>query len=165
MKRIASFSVDHTKLQCGVYVSIKQYIGDLTITTFDIRMCRPNIDPVMNTGAIHAIEHIGATYLRNDGDYKDKVIYFGPMGCRTGFYLVLAGDYHSRDIIPLLKSLFSFISEFEGNIPGASPSECGNYKDMDLDEAKEVSRLYLYNVLTNITDEQLNYTSFLEELN
>lgn len=159
MKQIASFTIDHTRLYPGVYVSRKDKIGSEAITTFDIRITRPNNEPVMMTGDIHAIEHLGATYLRNHKYYAEKTVYFGPMGCRTGFYLLLAGDYKSKDIIPLLIEMFEFIRDFEGDIPGASAESCGNYKDMDLSLAKYYAGRYLANVLYVIDDTILNYPS------
>ena len=121
MEKIASFTVDHIRLQPGVYVSRKDQVGDSVVTTFDLRMTSPNEEPVMNTAEMHTIEHLGATFLRNHKDYGSKTVYFGPMGCRTGFYLLLAGDYTSREILPLVKELYEFIRDFEGEIPGAAP--------------------------------------------
>ena len=157
MEKIASFTVDHIKLQPGIYVSRKDQVGDSVITTFDIRMTRPNFEPVMNTAEVHTLEHLGATFLRNDSEYKDKVIYFGPMGCRTGFYLVLTGDYQSKDILPLIKNMYSFMKDFEGDIPGACARDCGNYLDMNLNMAKYISKKYYDEVLTNISDDRLVY--------
>lgn len=157
MEKITSFTIDHIKLLKGVYVSRKDQIGKETITTFDIRMTKPNEEPVMNTAEIHAIEHLAATFLRNHREYGNKIIYFGPMGCRTGFYLLLAGLYESKDIIPLLTSMFEFIRDFKGDIPGASAKDCGNYLDMNLPMAKYLADKYLTDVLYNITDEQLIY--------
>ena len=136
MEKIASFTIDHEKLQPGVYVSRKDRIGAETVTTFDLRLTSPNEEPVMNTAEVHAMEHLGATYLRNDPQWRDRVVYFGPMGCRTGFYLLVAGDLTSREILPLVQSCFRFMAEFEGEIPGASPRDCGNYLDMNLGMAK-----------------------------
>lgn len=157
MEKITSFTIDHTKLLPGIYVSRKDTVEGITITTFDIRMTRPNFEPVMNTAEIHTIEHIGATYLRNHPDYADKMLYWGPMGCRTGFYLILAGDYASNDIIKLVTDMYRYISEFEGDIPGASPRECGNYLDLNLPMAKYVAERYLRNTLEHISENQLNY--------
>ena len=136
MEKIASFTIDHIKLLPGVYVSRKDRIGAETVTTFDLRITSPNDEPVMNTAEIHAMEHLGATYLRNDGQWKDRVVYFGPMGCRTGFYLLLAGDLSAEEILPLVRSCFRFMAEFVGEIPGASAKDCGNYLDMNLGMAK-----------------------------
>ena len=157
MEKIASFTVDHIRLVPGVYVSRKDTVNSSVITTFDIRMTSPNDEPVMNTAEVHTIEHLGATFLRNHADYKDRVIYFGPMGCRTGFYLLLAGDYSSADIVPFLKEMYTFIASYEGEIPGASAKDCGNYLDMNLPMAKYLARRFLTNVLTDIHDSQLYY--------
>ncbi|MFA9398743.1 MAG: S-ribosylhomocysteine lyase [Clostridiaceae bacterium] len=143
MKRIESFQVDHLKLLPGVYVSRKDKVGAEILTTFDIRITRPNFEPVMNTAEMHTIEHLCATYLRNNEKYAKDVIYFGPMGCRTGFYLILNGDLKPEDIKDLMKDMFTFIVDFEGEIPGASPVECGNYLDMNLDMAKYIARKFL----------------------
>ena len=157
MKKITSFTIDHLKLLPGVYVSRKDPVGNEINTTFDLRMTSPNDEPVMNTAEIHAIEHLAATFLRNHETFGSKIIYFGPMGCRTGFYLLLAGDYESKDIVPLLIELFRFISVFEGEIPGASARDCGNYLDMNLPMAKYLAKKYLNEVLISITDKQLHY--------
>lgn len=157
MEKIASFTIDHIKLQPGIYVSRKDIIGAETVTTFDLRMTSPNEEPVMNTAEIHTIEHLGATFLRNHNLYGSKIIYFGPMGCRTGFYLLLAGDYSSSDIVPLITEMFEFIKNFEGEVPGASPKDCGNYLDMNLGMAKYLAKRYIENVLTNISNERLIY--------
>ena len=157
MEKIASFTVDHIKLQPGIYVSRKDQVGDSVITTFDIRMTSPNEEPVMNTAELHTIEHLAATYLRNQPEFKDRVIYWGPMGCRTGNYLLLAGDYESRDIVGLMTEMFEFIRDYEGEIPGASPKDCGNYLDMNLGMAKYLADRYLKNVLYDIKPERLVY--------
>lgn len=157
MKQIASFTIDHMRLLPGVYVSRKDSVGAETLTTFDIRMTQPNFEPVMNTAEIHTIEHLAATYLRNHNDYASKTIYFGPMGCRTGFYLILAGDYESKDIIPLLIEMFAFIRDFEGDVPGASAENCGNYLDMNLNMAKYLSRKFLDEILSEIDETHLIY--------
>ena len=157
MKKIASFTIDHLKLLPGVYVSRKDKVGQQVITTFDIRMTRPNFEPVLNTAEVHTIEHLGATFLRNDSEFKDKTIYFGPMGCRTGFYLLLADDLTSSEIVPLMKEMFSFIASFKGEVPGASAKDCGNYLDMNLPMANFLARKFLEEVLTDIREEQLNY--------
>ncbi|NME82129.1 S-ribosylhomocysteine lyase [Clostridium sp. SM-530-WT-3G] len=157
MKKIASFTIDHIKLLPGVYVSRKDNVSGNIITTFDLRMTAPNREPVMNTAEVHTVEHLGATFLRNDEEYKDRVIYFGPMGCRTGFYLVLAGDYESKDIISLIKRMYKFISTFEGEVPGASAKDCGNYLDMNLPMARYIAKKYIDEVLENISDERLIY--------
>ena len=157
MKTIASFTVDHLRLLPGVYVSRQDKIGSEIITTFDLRLTRPNYEPVMNTAEIHTLEHLGATFLRNHKEYGQKTIYFDPMGCRTGFYLLLAGEYISEDIVPLLKEMFSFIASFDGEVPGASAICCGNYLDMNLPMARLLAKKYLDTVLMQITPEQLNY--------
>lgn len=157
MKKIDSFTVNHLDLLSGIYVSRKDYLGSETITTFDLRMTVPNLEPVMNTAEIHTIEHIGATYLRNHPDYSKKTIYFGPMGCRTGFYLILAGDYTSKDIVELVTTMFEYIRDFTGDVPGATPRDCGNYLDLNLDMAKYLAKTYLNNTLYCISDKNLNY--------
>jgi len=157
MKQIASFTIDHMKLLRGVYVSRKDKLGNEIITTFDLRMTRPNFEPVMLTGEMHTIEHLAATYLRNHPIYAEKTVYFGPMGCRTGFYLLLGGDYTSREILPLIIETYEFIRDFSGEIPGATPENCGNYSDMNLDLAKHYAKRYLDEVLYPIDDAHLNY--------
>ena len=157
METIKSFTVDHKRLLPGGYVSRKDSTGHDVVTTFDIRMTRPNFEPVMNTAEIHTLEHLGATFLRNHEEWGDKIIYFGPMGCRTGFYLLLAGDYESEDIISLLREMFEFVCHFEGEIPGAAPEACGNYLDQNLPMAKYLAEKYLDHVLTGITPDRLKY--------
>ncbi len=157
MELIKSFTIDHMKLMPGLYVSRKDVTGGVTLTTFDIRMTRPNYEPVMNTAEIHAIEHLGATFLRNDEAWADKVVYFGPMGCRTGFYLILAGDYDSKDIIELMISMYEFIRDYQGKVPGAAPKECGNYLDINLPMAVYMADRYLRETLYNITEDRLVY--------
>jgi S-ribosylhomocysteine lyase len=157
MEKIASFTVNHLDLMPGVYVSRKDNVGAETITTFDLRMTAPNREPVMNTAEIHTIEHLGATFLRNDPEYKDRVIYFGPMGCRTGFYLVMAGDLTSKDIVSLVTRMFEFVRDFEGDIPGAAARDCGNYLDQNLPMANFLARRYLENTLYDIKDDRLVY--------
>lgn len=157
MEKIASFTIDHIKLEPGVYVSRKDHIGSEVITTFDLRMTSPNDEPVMNTAEMHTIEHLAATFLRNHKDYKDKTIYFGPMGCRTGFYLLLAGDLSSKDIVPLMIEMYEFIKCFKDEVPGASAKDCGNYLDMNLGMANYLAKRYLDNVLYNIDEAHLVY--------
>lgn len=157
MEKITSFTIDHIKLQPGVYVSRKDKVGAETVTTFDLRMTSPNEEPVMNTAEVHTMEHLGATFLRNHPTYKDKTIYFGPMGCRTGFYLLLAGDYRSADIVPLIVEMYEFMRDFQGEVPGASPKDCGNYLDMNLNMAKLLAARYLDQVLYHISEDRLNY--------
>ena len=157
MKKIASFTVNHIDLLPGIYVSRIDTVGDQVLTTYDLRFKRPNLEPVMNTAEIHTIEHLAATYLRNHSTFADETIYFGPMGCRTGFYLILKGNRTSKDIVPLITELFQFVADFEGDVPGASPRDCGNYLDMNLPMAKYEAKKYVEQVLTNISDAQLNY--------
>lgn len=157
MEKIASFTIDHLRLVPGVYVSRKDIIGKEVITTFDLRMTSPNDEPVMNTAEVHTIEHLAATFLRNHPVYGDKTIYFGPMGCRTGFYLLLAGDLTSKEIVPLMIEMFEFIRDFKDEVPGASPKDCGNYLDMNLPMANYLAKRYLDNVLYNIDDSRLVY--------
>lgn len=159
MEKIASFTVNHLDLLPGIYVSRKDFIGNEIITTFDLRFTRPNLEPVLNNAEIHTIEHLAATFLRNDPEIKDKVIYFGPMGCRTGFYFILAGDYTSSDIVDIMIRTFNFISEFEGDVPGAAPRDCGNYLDMNLPLAKYIAKRYLEETLLKLTPANLNYPS------
>ena len=157
MEKITSFTIDHLRLQTGLYVSRVDCAGQEKITTFDIRMTRPNAEPVMDTAAVHAIEHLGATYLRNNPQWKDRVLYFGPMGCRTGFYLLLAGAYESRDVLPLMDGMFRFIAGYEGEIPGASAKDCGNYLDMNLSMARYHAEKYIREVLDHPTPDRLSY--------
>ena len=157
MEKITSFTIDHIKLQPGVYVSRKDPVGDQVITTFDIRMTSPNEEPVMNTAELHTIEHLAATFLRNHKEFGPKMIYWGPMGCRTGNYLLLNGDYESKDIVPLMVETFEFIRDFEGEVPGASPKDCGNYLDMNLGMANYLANRYLENTLYHIDEKHLVY--------
>ena len=157
MEKIASFTIDHIKLTPGIYVSRTDHIGAETITTFDLRMTSPNDEPVMNTAEMHTIEHLAATFLRNHPDYKDKTIYFGPMGCRTGFYLLLAGDLSSEEIVPLMIEMYEFIRDYHDEVPGASAKDCGNYLDMNLPMANYLAKKYLDQVLYGITEDRLHY--------
>lgn len=158
MKKIASFTVDHLRLKRGVYVSRRDVTpsGDV-ITTFDIRMTEPNRQPALSGKAIHAIEHLAATFLRNHPQWSSRIIYWGPMGCLTGNYLIVSGEYSPIDLLPLLRETFAFIAGFEGEIPGATPRDCGNYSFMDLAGAKEAAEKYLTEVLGRATEENLNY--------
>ena len=156
MEKITSFTIDHIRLQPGVYVSRKDKVGAETITTFDLRFTSPNEEPVMNTAEMHTIEHLAATYLRNEPHWKEKVLYFGPMGCRTGFYLVRAGDHSSRDVLPLVTACFQFVRDFRGEVPGASDKDCGNYLDMNLPMANYWGGKYT-ELLRNITEDRLVY--------
>lgn len=157
MEKITSFTIDHIKLVPGVYVSRVDYVAENPVTTFDLRMTKPNGEPVMNTAEMHTIEHLAATYLRNHPEYGSKVLYFGPMGCRTGFYLILTGRYQSKDIVGLIRDMYLFIAGYAGDIPGASAKDCGNYLDMNLPMAQYLARKYVKEVLTGISPEQLNY--------
>ncbi|MBS9768301.1 MAG: S-ribosylhomocysteine lyase [Flavobacteriaceae bacterium] len=156
MEKIASFTIDHLKLQRGIYVSRIDKVGSEVLTSFDIRMKEPYREPVLGSAEIHTIEHLAATYLRNS-EWKDKIIYWGPMGCMTGNYLILAGEHTSREIAPLMTELFEFIVNFEGEIPGASAMECGNYYNNNLPFAKYEAKKYLEEVLYKLTDENLEY--------
>ena len=156
MEKITSFTIDHLKLQPGLYVSRKDTVGAETVTTFDLRLTSPNEEPVMNTAEVHTIEHLAATYLRNEPDWKDKVLYFGPMGCRTGFYLLLAGDYASADVVELVLECFRFIRDYRGQVPGADPKDCGNYLDMNLGMANYWGARYV-SLLEHITADRLVY--------
>ena len=157
MEKITSFTIDHIKLTPGLYVSRKDLAGDTPVTTFDIRITNPNEEPVLNTAEVHTIEHLAATFLRNHAEYGPKTLYFGPMGCRTGFYLLLIGDYESCDILPLMKEMFAFIASYDQEVPGACAKDCGNFLDMNLPMARFVARKYLTQVLNKITEEQLVY--------
>ncbi len=156
MEKITSFTVDHIRLQPGLYVSRKDAVGSETVTTFDLRLTSPNEEPVMNTAEVHTIEHLAATFLRNDPAWKDRVLYFGPMGCRTGFYLLLSGNLSSQDVLPLVTDCFRFIRDYRGEVPGASPRDCGNYLDMNLSMANYWGRRYTA-LLENITPDRLTY--------
>ena len=156
MEKITSFTIDHNLLQPGLYVSRKDRIGAETVTTFDLRVTSPNEEPVMNTAEVHTIEHLAATYLRNEPTWKDRIIYFGPMGCRTGFYLLIAGDHASRDVLPLVTECFRFVADFRGEVPGASAKDCGNYLDMNLPMANYWGAKYAA-LLENISRDRLIY--------
>ncbi len=157
MEKIASFTVNHIDLLTGLYVSRRDNVGEEALTTFDMRMTKPNAEPVMDTPAIHAIEHLGATFLRNHEQWKDKTVYFGPMGCRTGFYIILAGALDSSDIYGLIKEMCDFIIAYTGEIPGASARDCGNYLDLNLDMAKYYIKKYKSEVIDNFTKERQTY--------
>lgn len=159
MEKIASFTIDHLRLVPGIYVSRKDAdpVKGGVVTTFDLRMTAPNREPVINTAPLHAIEHLGATFLRNDEEWKDRVLYFGPMGCRTGFYLLLFGDLEPADIADLVRRMFEFVAAFEGEIPGARPEECGNWHDADLVGAKWWVDRYLANTLTKLDESNTVY--------
>lgn len=157
MNKIPSFTIDHERLLRGIYVSRKDQVGGETVTTFDIRMKEPNREPVLHNGAIHTIEHLAATYLRNDAEWKDRIIYWGPMGCLTGNYLLIRGDYESRDILDLMRRTFRFVADYEGEIPGAAPRDCGNWLLHDLPMARLEASRYVEEVLDHATDENLHY--------
>ncbi len=157
MEKIPSFTIDHNQLLRGIYVSRKDVVGNEVVTTFDIRMKAPNREPALHVGALHTIEHLAATYLRNDAKWKDRVVYWGPMGCLTGNYLLLRGDYRSEDIVELMQRTFDFVANFEGEIPGAQAQDCGNYLLHDLPMARWEARKYLTEVLMQIKEENLNY--------
>ena len=156
MEKITSFTIDHIKLQPGLYVSRKDTQNGVCVTTFDLRVTSPNDGPVMNTAEVHTIEHLAATYLRNDPDWKEKILYFGPMGCRTGFYLLLFGDYTSEEVLPLVKNCFRFVADFTYEVPGSSAKDCGNYLDMNLPMANYWGKRYAA-LLENITKDRLVY--------
>ena len=156
MEKITSFTIDHIKLEPGLYVSRKDRVGSETVTTFDLRITNPNEEPVINTAEIHTMEHLGATYLRNNRQWKDRVLYFGPMGCRTGFYLLLAGDLSSRDVLELVLDCFRFIRNFRGEVPGASAKDCGNFLDMNLPMANYWGSRYAA-LLEKIDEAHLTY--------
>ena len=157
MDKIPSFTIDHLRLLRGVYVSRKDVVGGEVVTTFDVRMKAPNREPALGQGALHTIEHLAATYLRNDAEWKDRIVYWGPMGCLTGNYLLVRGDYESRDLLPVLIRTFEFVAGFEGEVPGTTPRDCGNYLLHDLPMARWESRKYLDEVLLVDTDENLHY--------
>ena len=157
MNKIPSFTINHEKLLRGIYVSRKDEVGGEVVTTFDIRMKEPNREPVMHPGALHTIEHLAATFLRNDAEWKDRVIYWGPMGCLTGNYLLLRGDLQSENIVDLMRRTFKFVAEYEEEIPGAAPRDCGNYLLHDLPMAKWEARKFLTEVLDDIKPENLTY--------
>ena len=157
MERIASFQVDHIRLNRGLYVSRIDEINGNYLTSFDIRMKLPNREPVINIAELHTMEHLGATFLRNHPVWKDKTVYFGPMGCRTGFYLILKGKLESKDIVELMKETFKFMAEFKGDVPGATAIECGNYLDQNLPMANFEAKKYLEETLEKLNEENLNY--------
>ena len=157
MNKIPSFTINHERLLRGIYVSRKDQVGNEIVTTFDIRMKEPNREPALHNGALHTIEHLAATYLRNDAEWKDRIVYWGPMGCLTGNYLLLRGNYESKDIVELMRRTFRFVAEFEGEVPGAAPRDCGNYLLHDLPMARLEAKKYLEEVLECITEENLNY--------
>ena len=156
MEKITSFTIDHIRLQPGLYVSRKDRVGSETVTTFDLRLTKPNEEPVLNTAEVHTIEHLAATFLRNEPSWKDRVLYFGPMGCRTGFYLLLAGDLTAPEVLPLVTDCFRFVRDYRGEVPGASAKDCGNYLDMNLSMANYWGKRYV-SLLEHITADRLTY--------
>ena len=157
MKKIPSFTIDHNRLKRGIYVSRKDYVGNEIVTTFDVRMKEPNREPALSPSAIHTMEHLAATFLRNHAEWASRIIYWGPMGCLTGNYLIVRGDLASAEVLPLMKETFAFIASFEGDVPGASARDCGNYLLMNLPEARWEAGKYLREVLECATEENLNY--------
>lgn len=157
LKKIDSFTIDHTRMKRGVFVSRRDFPGSSCLTTFDIRMKQPNEEPVLNIAPLHTIEHLGATFLRNHETWADKTIYFGPMGCRTGFYLILEGTFEPDDVFDLMKELFLFMSDFEGEIPGATAKDCGNYLDQNLPMAKWEAEKFFKEVLEDFKEENKRY--------
>ena len=156
MEKITSFTIDHIRLQPGLYVSRKDRVGSETVTTFDLRLTKPNEEPALNTAEVHTIEHLAATFLRNEPSWKDRVLYFGPMGCRTGFYLLLAGDLTAPEVLPLVTDCFRFVRDYRGEVPGASAKDCGNYLDMNLPMANYWGKRYV-SLLETITPDRLTY--------
>jgi S-ribosylhomocysteine lyase len=156
MKKIPSFMIDHERLLKGIYVSRKDVVGGETVTTFDIRMREPNREEPVPAPALHTIEHLAATYVRNDPEWGEKVVYWGPMGCQTGNYFLVRGNLEGRDILDLMIRAFEFVADYDGEIPGAAPRDCGNWTLHDLNGAKIASRKYL-EVLKNPTDENFVY--------
>ena len=157
MKKIPSFTIDHIRLERGIYVSRQDNVGGEVVTTFDVRMKEPNREPVLSPSAIHTIEHLAATFLRNHPVWADRIIYWGPMGCLTGNYLIVKGDLTSADVLPLVRETFAFVAAYDDEVPGATARDCGNYLLMNLPEARWEARKYLTEVLENITDKNLNY--------
>ncbi len=157
MKKIPSFTIDHIRLVRGIFVSRKDELNGGVITTFDVRMKEPNREPALGQGALHTIEHLAATYLRNEPTWKDKIIYWGPMGCLTGNYLLMKGDLTPQDILPLMQDTFRFIATYEGEIPGATAKDCGNYLLQDLPMARWEAKKYLEEVLLQMKEENMNY--------
>ncbi len=157
MEQIASFTIDHEKMSRGLFVSRRDKVGSEVVTSFDIRLKEPNREPVIDMPALHTLEHLGATFLRNHEGWKNRTIYFGPMGCRTGFYIIFTGDLSSEDIVDIVTEMFDFFIGFEGDIPGASPKECGNYSEQNLNMARWESQKFKDEVLNNLKNENLNY--------
>lgn len=157
MNKIPSFTINHEKLLRGIYVSRKDEVGGDTVTTFDIRMKEPNREPALHPGALHTIEHLAATYLRNDPEWRDRIVYWGPMGCLTGNYLLMRGNLEPQDILDLMRRTFAFIADFDGDVPGTAPRDCGNYLLHDLPMARLEARKYLTEVLERMEEENMKY--------
>lgn len=157
MEKIPSFTIDHIRLKRGIFLSRQDSVGGEVVSTFDVRMKEPNREPVLSPSAIHTIEHLAATFLRNHPVWADRIIYWGPMGCLTGNYLIVKGDISSADVLPLVKETFAFVASYDGEVPGATARDCGNYLLMNLPEAKWEANKYLTEVLDNISEENLNY--------
>ena len=157
MDKIPSFTIDHTRLKRGIYVSRKDHVGGGVVTTFDIRMKEPNREPALHPGALHTIEHLAATFLRNDSEWRDRIVYWGPMGCLTGNYLLVSGDYSPKDIVELMVRTFQFIATYEGEIPGAAAKDCGNWLLHDLPMARWEAKKFLAEVLECIGEENMDY--------
>lgn len=157
MEKIPSFTIDHIRLKRGIFLSRQDNVGGEVVSTFDVRMKEPNREPVLSPSAIHTIEHLAATFLRNHPLWADRIIYWGPMGCLTGNYLIVKGDMSSADVLPLIKETFAFVASYDGEVPGATARDCGNYLLMNLPEAKWEARKYLTEVIENISEENLNY--------
>ncbi|MBO7239196.1 MAG: S-ribosylhomocysteine lyase [Bacteroidaceae bacterium] len=157
MEKIPSFTIDHIRLKRGIFLSRQDNVGGEVVSTFDVRMKEPNREPVLSPSAIHTIEHLAATFLRNHPVWADRIIYWGPMGCLTGNYLIVKGDISSADVLPLVKETFAFVASYDGEVPGATARDCGNYLLMNLPEAKWEANKYLTEVLDNISEENLNY--------
>lgn len=157
MEKIPSFTIDHCRLKRGIFVSRKDQVGGEVVTTFDIRMKEPNREPALHNGALHTIEHLAATYLRNHSEWKDRIVYWGPMGCLTGNYLLMRGDLQPADVLPLMQETFQFIASFEGEIPGAAPRDCGNYLLHDLPMARWEAQRFLDEVLLAMKPENTTY--------
>ena len=157
MEKIPSFTIDHIRLKRGIYVSRQDEVGGEVVTTFDVRMKEPNREPALSPSAIHTMEHLAATFLRNHPQWASRIVYWGPMGCLTGNYLIVKGDVTSEDVLPLMRETFAFVASFEGEVPGATARDCGNYLLMNLPEARWEARKYLTEVLDVITPENMSY--------
>lgn len=163
MEKIPSFTIDHLQLKRGIYVSRRDEVGGETVTTFDIRMKEPNREPALGQGALHTIEHLAATYLRNEPNWRDRIVYWGPMGCLTGNYLLMKGNLQPEDIVALMKDTFRFVATYEGEVPGTTPADCGNYLLHDLPMARWEAAKYLHEVLEQMTEENMRYPEKKED--